>query len=720
MVWDQPKINRLAGIITQIQQLGTQRDTLFKELTSTIPATTPPKEQSAQPQPVFTEQPAFHPTKPSGGFNSQQILLGLGAFLLLCGMSFVLLIAWFIVGPIGQFLIVSAITFGSYKGGVRLEKKGLKSSAETVALVTSGLLALNLTVLYNMILDKVIPESVFNPVAGFVFAGLTLAASGISNKNRPDGTPPYLAYLYVSTGGVFVGLLTAIAPYASNTFYGALATFAAAGFLFAAAAAFYYRFPNVRPEPDFVFTRTGMPVTVLAATTLLCMTGFLITLIEEASGSRYDDPSRWPAIIMLALLGAAVAVAGWASSKTSKVPSLSPLPTYGTAAAILAGSIWAALIITPAEIVALITAFVCVAAVTYTRVYRFPIAKESSPIIHTAASVAALLAPGILTGMVAWCAVSDIETFSTYASSATYGPTYGWVIFAAVAWAISAFTINRIRETDLGVLVSHTAAAVTVAFTALLLANGEYKVDNLLASGLLLLTAATISGAYSAYTAHRPHGSAVTKETVSVMFGTLYTIAAALCFHAELAATTFAIFAVTLFVHAAAPGRIGYAYAGSGFMTITTTIINIEYGNDTPEMFTLPLAAMLAIIGFVLWRRDPSLPTRVTMAAPLTIAFVPTLTIALFNGDLLRYSILIPAAILLLAWGLSSKLRQPVNVAAITLILIGLTETAPYLAELPISLILVAAGATLLTAGIMHEKAVKAGRQASVWYSTLR
>lgn len=101
---------------------------------STVPRTPYP--------PLATTTPAQPST---GGWSGQQVLLGIGALLLLSGAAFFIAVVWSLIGVGGQSLVMLTLTGLAAAGAVIATRRRLPAAAETSAVIATGLVLLDLT-----------------------------------------------------------------------------------------------------------------------------------------------------------------------------------------------------------------------------------------------------------------------------------------------------------------------------------------------------------------------------------------------------------------------------------------------------------------------------------------------------------------------------------------------------------------------------------------------
>lgn len=176
--------------------------------------------------------------------------------------------------------------------------------------------------------------------------------------------------------------------------------------------------------------------------------------------------------------------------------------------------------------------------------------------------------------------------------------------------------------------------------------------------------------------------------------------------------------------YASAPGRLPLAYLGSVLLSASTWVVSAHLGAAVIEVYTLPLAALLLGVAAAQVRRSraaghPRPTSTVTLGPALGVAVLPSLALALGEGDAVRLVLLVVAAIVLLTLGIARDLRTPVLFGGGTLVVLAITRGGPYLAYVPAWLLLIAAGATVLVLAITWERSVAAGRDLTAWLRTL-
>lgn len=160
-----PNALRLWQVDQHLATLQRERTALIAALRAqapTAPGPLPPTdpgpaaERAAGPLPVA---PALSGQTPPDGpptgthrpatarrtWTTQQTLLAIGVLLVLVAGSIALAIAWFVIGIVGQMLVMGGFTVAATVASLLLSRRRLPSSAEALALVSGGLLLLDVT-----------------------------------------------------------------------------------------------------------------------------------------------------------------------------------------------------------------------------------------------------------------------------------------------------------------------------------------------------------------------------------------------------------------------------------------------------------------------------------------------------------------------------------------------------------------------------------------------
>ncbi|MFT4264718.1 MAG: hypothetical protein QM572_15145, partial [Nocardioides sp.] len=142
---------------------------------------------------------------------------------------------------------------------------------------------------------------------------------------------------------------------------------------------------------------------------------------------------------------------------------------------------------------------------------------------------------------------------------------------------------------------------------------------------------------------------------------------------------------------------------------------------DVPEAYTVPAAAVvLAFGGWALWRQQGS-RTLPTLGPGLAIGIVPSAVVALSDdGTGPRGLLLLIGGIVLVGLGLVLRWLAPLLLGAVTTVGATVRYLAPFLDDVPPTLLLVSVGAVLLAGGIRWESLAVRGRTAWAHLVALR
>ncbi len=163
-------------------------------------------------------------------------------------------------------------------------------------------------------------------------------------------------------------------------------------------------------------------------------------------------------------------------------------------------------------------------------------------------------------------------------------------------------------------------------------------------------------------------------------------------------------------VAAAKPGRAalyrsGLIWLGAAHEVVAWWLLMHIGGVGLPEAYTLAVALVALITGYVEVRRHPEISSWYAYGIALVAAFLPTLAIVLYTGQTpLRRGILIVAAAATVALGAWRRQQAPVVVGAVTLVIAALHELAVLSTTALLWTVMAFVGAGLVTLGANFEK----------------
>lgn len=177
-----PDAARLWQVDQSLATLQHERVSLIASLRATT-ATTPPAAQPTTPDAAasdLADAPGPAPVAATDlrrTWTTQQTLLAVGVLLVLVAGSIALAIAWFMIGRIGQMLVMGGFTAAATLASLRLSRRHLPSSAEALALVAGGLLILDISAArrFGLAHLDVVDGRAYTAVTG-VLAAVALAA----------------------------------------------------------------------------------------------------------------------------------------------------------------------------------------------------------------------------------------------------------------------------------------------------------------------------------------------------------------------------------------------------------------------------------------------------------------------------------------------------------------------------------------------------------------
>lgn len=158
-----PDAARLWQVDQQLAHLQLERTSLLARLrqpaappASPSPASPFPAAGSPAPAAPGLAPPTAAQMAPSStraarrAWTTQQTLLAIGVLLVLVAASLGLAIAWFVIGPYGQVVVMAGLTALAALAALQLSKRSLASSAEALALVCGGLMLLDVSAARRM------------------------------------------------------------------------------------------------------------------------------------------------------------------------------------------------------------------------------------------------------------------------------------------------------------------------------------------------------------------------------------------------------------------------------------------------------------------------------------------------------------------------------------------------------------------------------------------
>ncbi|MHA3704857.1 SCO7613 C-terminal domain-containing membrane protein [Jatrophihabitans sp. YIM 134969] len=613
--------------------------------------------------------------RPDRGPLIQRVLLGAGALCVLVAGAIYLAVSWHRIGTGGQAglaLVVTALAAGAAH---LLARRGLRASAEALALVAAGLLALDLAGAHHL--------DVFGAARLEWWLWLTFAAAVV---------------LVVTTG---LALVDRLSTY-RTTAVAALAVLPATGLVAAQRAGF----PTSSGVGSVVALVVGAGLGALAAvlarrdvpaaaaTTVAAVGWWLVAAVAGIDAGWSSRPFAdvlpaglvWSVVAVALLLAAGRAVAAGRADDTRIIVSVAGPLAAAPAALVLAGAV--------SSLGALTTVLVTGAVAA---VWALPVTSTANgrPLGLGAAVLGLALVPAeVARGGDADLAAALVLLLAAAAAGAAWHGRGTTRVLAGVATTVGAvfgtglLAVER-AESGLWLTCSWTAIAVAFLLTAAFRSSGR---DTLVAGGAAVGFGALLAGiATQALDTRSPalavalvglgaaglvHGAVRTSRTV-VLLGSAGVALAAM----DLAAVA----------------RIGFV-----------------------EAYTLPVAAVALIAGVLGRVGRPTLSSWAWAAPAVLIAAVPTVALALSDPGVTRLVAAAAAAAALTALGFRFRLAAPLLLGAATEAVLAVSQLAPYAVGAPRWITLALAGVALLTLGVLFERARRGAAAAGRWYAALQ
>ncbi|WP_409329329.1 SCO7613 C-terminal domain-containing membrane protein [Trujillonella humicola] len=597
---------------------------------------------------------------PARRLSPQQVLLGLGALLLVAGALAFVAVAWNRLGVTGQAVVLLAVTASLCAASARTARRGLRATEEALAAAGAALLAVDLGAAHALGLGGVddVPLRLWTAWSCAVVA---LVALALGRLTRSTAAWPLIALLAAQPvpllllpgsalsgpAGVAALLGLALGDVLALTAVRALLRPVARLLTGAAAAGAALLGIAVAWEraPLPAWTATGL---LLAATA-----GAL--LLTRARRSAAVLPGAVP-------LAAAGAVAS-AAATTGAMDALGP----------------GGLVVATALGLALLCAAVLLA--------RSPVARAG-----TAAGGAVLALAGA-------GALLDDDRFAALAPLA---------LAAAVPAVLAAVRLPQLRPAAVGAALAAPAGAVLLAA-----ADGPLGRP---AAGLLLALVAAAAFAVASLRAGHPEeqvAAAVGAVAGLLAVGTTAPTGALGQVAVQLAVLGAAAGGYGLAVRS----RVVQAVAVAVLVgACWTAVAGVQVA--VVEAYTLPAAAGLLVLALPGLRAGGR--SWAAEGSAVAVALVPSALAAVAEPSPVRWVLVVVAAAAATAAGALAHRQAPFVLGAASLAWVVLGRLAPYAPLLPRWITLGAVGLVLLVVGATYERRRQQAREAVVWVTQMR
>ena len=689
-----PDAMRLWEVDQQIAALRREAAGLLESMRSPLPvaATGGPSAPGSDPRPARGAR-----------LTGQGLLLGFGALLLLSAVSVFVLVAWSLIGVVGQAVLLTGVTVGAALASRAASTRGLRAAAHTAAVIAIGVSVLMAQGAYSLDVAGLgsLPGSRYAAAAALLLAVLWCGYDALTARSwSPTGrTSAYLPAAVLAVAVAAVSLLVSIEPGGLVLGVGLLVV----GGLMLGLAHTAHAGLDTR--------RRRQPVGVAALLAVASAGLGAAVLVVTAYDLDLGLPERYVAGAVLALLAAPVVSApAYAAERLGRSDATAAWWTTGArvpAGLLLALGAGTVLLDVPGWGWA--TASVLAAAGLVVRA----LASLPAPAARAAALVAPLAAAVVvLVGETGSRSVAELAR--TGGSAVEVVPVAVEVTLPAL-WALACLVLlwrtPRTGYARTGLAVGGTAS--------LLLAVVHAPWEASVPAGVAWASVALVTARRS-LVAGRSADHAV--ALLTACFGVV-PIIQLLVEGADplLQAAGAWVLAAGVAWYASAPGRLAVGHLAAGLVSLGHVLLVSRWDGAALEVYTLPAAAAFAVLGLLQHRSTQPAPgTVLTMGPALSIALTPTLLVAVSSDDLLRLALVLAAGIVCLSVGVARGLRAPLLAGAATLGVVAVMQGSPYLAYVPTWLLLGWAGAVLLALGVAWESALGAGRQVGRWVHALR
>lgn len=659
---------------------------------------------------VPAQPPAYTPLPPAppapGGPSGQQVLLGIGALMLLSGAAFFLSVVWGRIGVGGQTAVMVVLTGLAAAGAVAATGRRLGAAAETAAVIATGLVWLDLTAAHALGLAGLdrLDGATYWSGAGLLGAGVLVGFDRWLPRTVA-GAPARRVFVYRPAVTVLVCValwnMLVVGPEWTG-----LAASAAALVLTAASAGVAVAALRLDPPTGGGFRASVVAPVVSTVVALATHLGLAVSS-GYAPGPAVE---RYGAMALLLVLPVAalclVHLGPWGDRRSVREAAyvVAALGTF-----VAAGVPVMAL---PREVLAV--AALLLGAGTGALLWR--------PLVGvTVRTVAAswCLAGGVVLVWLVWVLdLAVVRTGLDLSRAGAHAPEAGvWVAAAPMFGVAVATAVAAVARRSVMWAGAAQVAAVLGVWT--LLRGADHEAVLVVAVSVALLHVA--AGAWARWV-HR-FTEAVGFEALAAV-GAFVHAAVAIAVASDLSvvayASTWLLLGVAVLAYAGLPRRLEVAHLGALMVPVGLGVLLADAGVETVEAYTVSAVLLLAAVGAVRWRRSPEVSTLVTMGPAAVVGVLPSLAVGVGGDEVVRLVLVTLVGLVLLVAGLAYRWLAPVLVGVVALGTVAVTQGGPLVEYVPNFVLLMGAGAVALAVGVAWEAAVAAGRRGFVWLGTLR
>jgi hypothetical protein len=659
----------MARIGATLQELTRDRDALLQTLRAAAPHPAPPAgsyaaagpgPRAAAPPPPVPGNDLRPEPRPRRRLSPQQVLLGLGALLVVAAAIAFVAVAWTRLGVPFQAGVMLVVTAAVCATSAWTARRLLRATEEALAAAGAALLVVDLGGARALGLWRLEDVSL-RLYAASSCGVLLVVAIGLARLTRSTVTWPLAALLAAQP------LPVLLLPYADLTGpagVGAVLALAAVDVLLAGRL------------------RRGLRPVAAVLAGLAGLAGVVGGLATAASA---DPMESWSAtgLLLLAGAGAVAATGAGGAPLLSRFPVLTSAAAAAVGALALAGSSSAAgaggpVVATAAGLVLLTVAVL-------------QVGRHRTTAVLTAGG-----------GVLAVVGAGQLE------DAGRLQPLALLTLAAVVPATLAAVRLPALRSPATGAALAAPAAAVVLARE-----SGWLPAT---VAGLVLALLAAGAFGIATLRARQP------EERIAAGVATLVGLTAGAVtwptgawgqvgLHLAIAGAAAGCYAVV-------SSRRWIGAAAVTDLVIASWIAIAGAGVDTPEAYTLPAAAGLLVVALPLLRsRTPSWGAE---GAAVAVALVPSAFVVVATPTALRLVLVVTAAVVATALGAVTHRQAPFVVGATVLLAVAVGRLAPLAPLLPRWLTLGAAGVVLLVLGATYEHRRQQAREAVAWVGQMR
>ncbi|MGY1669957.1 SCO7613 C-terminal domain-containing membrane protein [Geodermatophilus sp. SYSU D00710] len=615
---------------------------------------------AAPPPPPRAVAPARPPRAPRRRLSPQQVLLGLGALLVVAASIAFVAVAWTRLGVTFQAVVMGTVTAAACAASALAARRGLRATEEALAAAGAALLAVDLGAAHALGLAgaDAVPVRLWSGLSCVVVGGAALA---LGRATRSTVTWPLVALMAAQPAGWL--LLPA----------GIVDGAAGVAVLLGTALLDVLALLLLRPVLQ--------PVAQVAAA-LVAGAGVLLGVPLAWDGAA---PDSWAATAVLAA-GAAGALALLRDPRTAArlpEPRVVSGLAAGIAAAALAGSLSGLGV-------------------------GGSVASAGLGLVLLTAAAPPGASAAVLTGLLAAGGVLAGAGAAVLADDGRSGPLALLVLAAAVPAGLAAVLRPEVRPAATGAALAAPGLAVLVALEGGLLAP--------VPAALLLALVGAASFAVAALRAGSP------EEAAAAVAGTLAGLVAGLVAADVEAwgqmAVDLAVVGAAAGCYAVVARRQPVAVLAVADLVLAGWIAAAGADIGTPEVYTLPAAAGLLLLAVPALRVGAASWAAEGPAA--AVALLPSALVVVAEPTAVRLVGVVAAAAALTVAGTLTHRQAPFVVGAGALVVVVLGRLAPYAPLVPRWVTLATAGLLLLVVGATYERRRQQAREAVAWVAQMR